>query len=81
MDNKNEKPKVVATIDVNVQWPPKVSKKAWLEESVDDHLQCVLCGTQLTFKHKTDFLANTVHEEAHCASCGVRNRQSTYSLQ
>ena len=81
MDNKNEKPKVVATIDVNIQWPPKVSKKQWLEESIDDHLQCVLCGTSLSFKHKTDFISGVVNEEAHCAACGVRNRQSTYSLQ
>ena len=81
MDNKNEKPKIVASIDVNVQFVPKVSKKAWLEESIDDHLQCVLCGTHLNFTHKADFIAGTVHEEAHCASCGVRNRQSDYILQ
>lgn len=81
MDNKNEKPKIVSTIEVNVQWPPKVSKKAWLEESVEEHNQCVLCGTALTFKHKTDFIAGTVVEEANCPSCGIRNRQSSYSLQ
>ena len=79
--NKNDKPKTVATIDVNVQWPPKMSSKAWLEESIDDHLQCVLCGTHLTFKHKTDFIAGVVKEEAHCSSCNVRNRQSDYILQ
>ncbi len=81
MDNKNEKPKVIATIDVNIQWPPKVSSKAWLEESVDEHLQCVLCGTQLTFKHKTDFITGIVNEEANCTACGIRNRSVTYSLQ
>jgi len=79
--NKSDKPKIVTSIDLNIQWPPKVSSKAWLEESVDDHLSCVLCGTALTFKHKTDFITNQVDEEAHCNACGVRNRQSVYNLQ
>lgn len=76
--NNNEKPKVVATIDVNIQWP---TSKAWLEESVGDHLNCVLCGDNLVFQHKTDFIAGTVLENAHCPSCKIRNRQSQYSLQ
>lgn len=80
MEKKTEKKaETIATIEVN--WPPKVSSKAWLEESVDDHLQCVLCGTQLSFNHKTDFITGIVNEEANCGSCGVRNRQSVYSLQ
>lgn len=79
--NKSDKSKVVTSIDINVQWPPKVSRKAWLEESIDDHLTCVLCGTHLSFQHKTDFITGQVNEIAHCDSCGVRNRQSNYILQ
>ncbi len=76
--NKSDKSNVVCQIDVNITWP---DRKAWLEESIDDHLNCVLCGSSLHFKHKTDFVRQTVHEEAHCTSCGVRNRQSDYGLQ
>ncbi len=78
--NKSDKAKTVALIDVNLTMP-KVSKQTWMEESVNDHLQCVLCGSMMTFKHKTDFLTGTVCEDAHCTACGVRNRQSNYILQ
>lgn len=74
MDAKNSK--TVATIDVNL-----VSAKEWLEESVGDHLNCVLCGDALHFKHKTDFVEQSVQEDAQCPSCGVRTRQNLYRLQ
>lgn len=76
--NKNEKPKTVATIEVNLH---SVSHKDWLNESIEDHLNCVLCGEVLRFKHKTDFIEQSVHEDAQCPSCGVRTRQSTHRLQ
>jgi hypothetical protein len=78
--NKGEKPKIVATIDVNVHWP-KIEKRDWLEENLQDHLQCVLCGTDLVFKHKTDFAVQVVSEDAHCPHCNIRNRQTTHGLQ
>lgn len=71
--NKNDK-------TVNVSWP-KVDKRAWLEESVEEHFHCVLCGSELEFTRKTNFIEQTVVEDAHCPSCGVRNRQSLYGLQ
>ena len=80
MDTSDKDPKVIATIDVNL-CPPKVDKKAWLDESLDDHFHCVLCGSDLKFKHQTDFASGVVTEEAHCPACRVRNRQSTHSLQ
>jgi hypothetical protein len=80
MDNKIDKSKVVATIDVNVHWP-KIERREWLEQVLQDHLQCVLCGTDLEFKHATDFVAQTVCEDAHCPTCKIRNRQSLHSLQ
>lgn len=80
MDNSNNdsKTKVITSIDINIQWP---SRKAWLEESIDDHLNCVLCGGSLVFAHKTDFAACAVAEDAHCPSCKVRTRQMNYVLQ
>ena len=80
MDTKNQRPKTIATIDVNLQMP-KMDKRQWLTEEVDQHFHCVLCGDQLRFRHKTDFVEQVVTEDAHCPSCNVRNRQSTYRLQ
>ena len=36
--NKNDKPEIIATIDVNIHWP-KIERRAWLDESIQDHLQ------------------------------------------
>lgn len=76
--DKSAKPKIVSSIDINIQWP---DRKAWLDESIDDHLNCVLCGGALKFVHKTDFVTQIVNEDAHCPSCHVRNRQSSHTLQ
>jgi predicted nucleic acid-binding Zn ribbon protein len=75
----NSKPKTVATIDVNLI--PKMSSREWIAETVDEHLHCVLCGSELRFQHKTDFIEQIVAEEAHCPICNVRNRQQSYRLQ
>ncbi len=75
----SEKPKTIATIDINLV--PKVSKDDWRQEVLQDHFQCVLCGTALTFRHKTDFITQIVTEDAHCPSCQVRNRQASHRLQ
>jgi hypothetical protein len=80
MDAKDSKAKTVAVIDVNLL-PPKVSKAEWLAETVSEHFHCVLCGGDLAFKHRTDFVQQNVTEDAHCPSCNVRNRQSNYILQ
>ena len=80
MDTKNTKSKTIATIDVNLHMP-KIESKTWLDESIADHFHCVLCGTELLFKHKTDFINQTVSERAHCPSCGVKNRDSSHRLQ
>lgn len=77
--NKNAKTKQVHVVDVKVM--PKIEKKAWLDESIADHFNCVLCGSTLMFTHKTDFANHTVSEKAHCPSCGVKNRESSHSLQ
>jgi len=79
MDTTN-KPKTIQTIDINIQWP-SIDKKTWLEETLSDHLQCVLCGSDLAFKHVTDFVTRTVCEDARCPSCNIRNRQTQHGLQ
>lgn len=79
MDTEN-KPKTIATIDVNLQMP-KVGKREWMQESIEEHFHCVLCGTALAFKHKTDFAAQIVTEDAHCPACRIQNRQTSHILQ
>ena len=76
----SNKPKTVATIDINLP-PPNVTRSEWLAETVSEHFHCVLCGSQLQFKHKTDFVEQTVFEDAHCPACNIRNRQNAYKLQ
>ena len=60
---------------------PVIEKKQWLEASIQDHLHCVLCGGELNFQHKTDFIEQKVCESAGCKSCGVRTRQTDHKLQ
>lgn len=80
MDTSSKGPKTIATIDVNVHWP-KIEKRDWLDESISDHLNCVLCGDSLKFTHKTDFISGVVTEDAQCPHCNVRNRQTSHGLQ
>jgi hypothetical protein len=80
MDTSDNKPKTIATIDVNIQWPT-IPKRDWIDEAVQDHLNCVLCGTELTFKHHTNFADHTVAEDASCQGCRIRSRQTVHTLQ
>lgn len=80
MDNQDKKPEVIATIDVNVHFP-KIEKRAWVEESIHEHLNCVLCGSEMTFKHHVNFADHTVVEDASCTFCKIRNRQTHHTLQ
>lgn len=84
MDNSNsnqgEKPKTIATIDVKLHWP-KIEKRTWIEESLNNHFHCVLCGQSLQFKHDTDFVNLIVVENAHCPNCNIRNRENVFILQ
>jgi plasmid rolling circle replication initiator protein Rep len=76
----DRKSKTVATIDVNLTLP-QLSEHNWIEESVHEHMHCILCGSTLQFKQKTDFAALTVSEDASCPSCNIRNRQTQHTLQ
>ncbi len=78
--NKSNKDKVASSAELNLPWP-KIEKQAWIDESIDNHLNCVLCGTVLLMTHKTDFIHQAVHEEADCPNCKIRTRQSDYRLQ
>ena len=78
--NKADKPGIIANTEVG-PFCPKVDKRTWLEETLEDHFHCILCGSDLAFTHKTDFVTQVVTEDANCACCKIRNRQSSHRLQ
>ena len=77
MDNKS---KTIATIDVNLQITG-LEPRDWIQETVEEHLNCMLCGTTLEFKHTVNHIEQHVHEEAHCPGCNIRNRTQAHTLQ
>ena len=79
MNAENNKPKTIATIEIN--YVPKVTRRQWLDEEKSKATTCVLCGTALIFKHNVQHADHVVHEESNCPSCRIRGRQSTHSLQ
>ena len=84
MDTTN-KPKIVATIEINPldlnQPIPRVTKQDWMRESIEEHLNCGLCGTEIEFTRRTDFITHVVAEDAHCPGCRARRRQTLHNLQ
>ena len=77
-----DKPKTIHTIDINlVELTPRVTRRQWLDESVADHLNCVLCGSTLEFKHDISYVEQSVNEQANCPTCRVRGRQANHTLQ
>lgn len=77
---KSTKPETIATIDVNLNWS-EVSKLDWNQEAIYDHLHCCLCGTELNFSHKANYMQMTVSEEASCPHCKIKTRESFHSVQ
>jgi hypothetical protein len=50
-------------------------------EALEELQSCILCGTTLDFRHKTNFIDNTVIEESHCLHCNIRSKAADYNLQ
>lgn len=46
-----------------------------------DENTCCLCGTELKFEHKVDYMILSVKEEAHCPSCHIKMKSKEFSLQ
>lgn len=51
------------------------------DEIIDHMSRCCLCGDELKFHYETDYVLRTVREEAHCHSCGIRNKKESHSIQ
>ncbi len=76
MSTKSKDAKTIATLDINILTSP-----TYKELFLDDQNHCPLCGDELIFTHVTQFLENTVSEEAHCESCKIRVKNNSHSLQ
>lgn len=50
------------------------------QEFVQNHSQCVLCGTVLELQHVVDSVSAQIKEEAHCPECEIRTRAKIHSL-
>ncbi len=48
---------------------------------LEDQNHCCLCGSQLTFKHKIDYLSLKVTENADCPSCKICLKSRDHGLQ
>jgi hypothetical protein len=48
--------------------------------TLDDYLNCYICGASLDFEHHADFAKLVVYEKANCPCCGVRMKTKTFTL-
>ncbi len=72
--SKEKAPEIIAQFNIVQESSPR-------ERYLDDYHHCPLCGTQLDFTHVTNFVHNTVKEEAFCAPCNIRIKTDDHRLQ
>ena len=72
--NSRNKSQTVATIDVHLHWNQR-------EKFLEEHAHCPLCGLEMLITHVTQFVGQTVKEEAFCEKCNVRVRDNQHTLQ
>ncbi|HVK61572.1 MAG TPA: hypothetical protein VM432_08485 [Bdellovibrionales bacterium] len=46
-----------------------------------DENTCCLCGTELKFEHKIDYMILSVKEEASCPACRIKMKSKEFVLQ
>jgi DNA-directed RNA polymerase subunit RPC12/RpoP len=51
------------------------------QKALLDYNHCYLCGRELLFVHVTDYVTNSVKEEAHCEHCGIKTKTQKHHLQ
>jgi hypothetical protein len=69
------------TTQTTTQYREFTSEKNEHQPYIADMNHCSLCGTKLAFKHKVDYLALSVQEEADCPSCRIRLKTRDFGLQ
>lgn len=56
----------------------EVERREAFKEAVN---KCPICGSRLSFEYRTDFLKNSIHEEAQCEKCAVKIREEEHEVQ
>ena len=51
------------------------------EAVLEDQNRCCLCGTDLKFQHKVDYMTMKIEEKSNCPSCQIELRQKDFTLQ
>jgi DNA-directed RNA polymerase subunit RPC12/RpoP len=69
---------VDASIDSSMESDNEFSMS---EISSDDYLKCALCGQDLQFTHKIDYMTLKVKEDAQCPCCNIKLKTRDYSIQ
>lgn len=62
-----------------IQYFEKIEKKTQ-REFLNDHNNCILCGTVLELRHTVVEEKNEIREEAHCPECEMRTRAKTFGV-
>jgi hypothetical protein len=58
-----------------------IDKTTPKEQFLDEYQNCPLCGTSMVYTHVTNFVAETVKEEAFCTACNIRTKSNDHGLQ
>jgi len=48
---------------------------------VEEYNSCILCGSELSFVHLTDFADEVVFEESSCPNCNIKSKKKAHRLQ
>lgn len=70
---KLERPNVIAQFNI-------VDKPSAREQFMDEYAHCPLCGTEMVYTHVTNFIAESVKEEAFCTACNIRTKSNSHGL-
>jgi hypothetical protein len=56
------------------------SAKPEYQEKIEIETHCCLCGGELEFQHKTDYLLLKIQEDAHCPTCSIRMKSREHTI-
>jgi transcription initiation factor IIE alpha subunit len=59
----------------------KIQGISYKDQYIEEYFQCLLCGNDLVYTHKTDFIYQIVEEKAQCPHCKIESKQHCHKLQ
>ncbi len=69
----NNKEKIIAEF--------RIQEINFKEQFLDEYFHCLLCGCQLEYSQKTDYIYQYVEEKAQCPNCKIETHQTCHKLQ